>query len=110
MRSNCELNRGAKWISAITRGATTAQWLYGVSPILTMPQPGDFNGNGTDDAADYVVWRHRNGSAADYDLWRSHFGQSLPNAAAASQTAPVPKPPTIALLAALLLIKPRPVV
>jgi hypothetical protein len=47
--------------------------------------PGDYNNNGTVDAADYVVWR-RGGplqnevdtpgtvNAADYDAWRTRFG------------------------------------
>ncbi len=55
---------------------------------------GDYNYNGTVDAADYVVWRKSLGMAAtpstfadgdasgvvdqaDYGVWRAHFGQSL---------------------------------
>jgi hypothetical protein len=55
--------------------------------------PGDYNGDGAVDAADYTVWRATlNESAssglladgsgngvvdrADYDVWKSHFGQS----------------------------------
>jgi hypothetical protein len=51
---------------------------------------GDFNDDGTVDAADYVVWRKHNGSTtvlpndrssglvspADYDDWRANFGIS----------------------------------
>ena len=51
--------------------------------------PGDFNGDGTVDTADYVVWRSTHGSNtdlradgngdgtiddADYGVWRAHFG------------------------------------
>jgi hypothetical protein len=39
--------------------------------------PGDFNDNGTVDAADYVVWRKSDGTEAGYDTWRSHFGRVL---------------------------------
>jgi hypothetical protein len=62
------------------------------SPAL----PGDYNGNGTVDAADFTVWRdalgqsglvpysgadgNGNGSIGpeDYAIWKSHFGQSAP--------------------------------
>jgi hypothetical protein len=37
---------------------------------------GDWNGDGSVDAADYVVWRKMGGSQADYDAWRSNFGKT----------------------------------
>jgi hypothetical protein len=41
--------------------------------------PGDYNGDGTVDAADYVVWRKdpaaNGGDPAGYDLWRQRFGE-----------------------------------
>ena len=42
--------------------------------------PGDFNQNGTVDAADYVVWCRGLGTTytqADYDVWRANFGQTI---------------------------------
>jgi hypothetical protein len=39
--------------------------------------PGDFNTDGSVDAADYVVWRNTDGTQAGYDVWRTHFGTSL---------------------------------
>jgi hypothetical protein len=36
--------------------------------------PGDFNQDGTVDAADYVFWRDRLGDANDYTLWQENFG------------------------------------
>jgi hypothetical protein len=42
--------------------------------VVTPPASGDFNGNGTVDAADYVVWRKTDGTQAGYNLWRSQFG------------------------------------
>lgn len=39
--------------------------------------PGDYNQDGSVDAADYVTWRNGLGttySPYDYELWRSHFG------------------------------------
>ena len=79
---------------------------------------GDFNQNGTVDAADYVVWRKTLGQidtgnglagdgdgdgdvdANDYNLWRAAFGNTTASAAA---QAVVPEPSTfgLALLALL---------
>lgn len=79
--------------------------------------PGDYNGNGTVDAADYVVWRHTygqtgltldgdgDGSAAvdaeDYTLWRLTFGNVASFGAAAAGGAAVPEPAcaTVAIVA-----------
>ena len=37
---------------------------------------GDYNNNGTVDAADYVVWRKNDGTQDGYDTWRANFGAS----------------------------------
>jgi hypothetical protein len=74
--------------------------------------PGDYNGNGAVDAADYVVWRNTLGNtgtglaadgngndtidAGDYDVWRANFGQT-----AASEG--IPEPGGLALLVAAVL-------
>jgi hypothetical protein len=39
--------------------------------------PGDFNDDGTVDAADYVVWRKNDGTQDGYDTWRTNFGRTL---------------------------------
>ncbi len=61
--------------------------------------PGDFNNNGTVDAADYVVWRNGLGTTYtqnDYNVWRSHFGQT---AGSGSLTGgAVPEPATTVVL------------
>ena len=72
--------------------------------------PGDYNNNGTVDAADYVVWRKNNNTAvtlpndatpgtspADYTVWRSHFGQPSGSGSGASANAAVPEPATFLL-------------
>src|SRR5262249_14943677 len=79
---------------------------------------GDYNRDGTVDAADYVVWRKtlgRNGLAlaadgdanglvnnADYNIWRAHFGQSVGGGAALPSAHPplasVPEPNGSSLL------------
>jgi thiol-disulfide isomerase/thioredoxin len=66
---------------------------------LTQSVNGDYNHNGTVDAADYVVWR--NGldnmyTFADYAVWRAHFGQAAKLGASAN--AAVPEPATLTLL------------
>ena len=38
---------------------------------------GDYNADGTVDAADYVVWRSTLGSASAYNAWRSNFGHTV---------------------------------
>jgi autotransporter-associated beta strand protein len=76
--------------------------------------PGDFNLDGTVDAADYTVWRDHLGTSfaaadanfdgqvttADYSLWKSHFGFSLAGSGFASQAmqSVVPEPTAIMLL------------
>jgi hypothetical protein len=84
---------------------------------------GDYNDNGTVDAADYVVWRENLGStntipnddtpgsvlAVDYDRWRANFGMSSAGGASLS-AVPTPEPTTLAgalLLATLCLSKRR---
>src|SRR5262249_132738 len=77
---------------------------------------GDYNKDGTVDAADYVVWRHSVGQtgavlaadgdqdyqvdADDYNVWRAHFGQTAGSSAALqsapSLSVPIPEPTAIA--------------
>jgi hypothetical protein len=68
--------------------------------------PGDFNHDGSVDAADYVVWRKNPGGVYtpdDYTAWRANFGATLGSGAGASASdhaiSPVvPEPATILLL------------
>jgi hypothetical protein len=84
--------------------------------IVAELPPGDFNQDGTVDAADYVVWRKGLGTTYtqdDYDTWRANFGTSLSagsgsagytlSASAESLPAAVPEPSTlmIACIAAI---------
>ena len=61
--------------------------------------PGDFNHDGTVDAADYVVWRKTgiNGPTG-YDTWRTNFGQPGGSGSVASANATVPEPTTLVML------------
>jgi endoglucanase len=75
--------------------------------------PGDYNVDGTVDAADYAVWRDQLGSATalpnddtagvavdDYQRWKSNFG--LTTGAASSVSVPEPSAAVLLLLAAAL--------
>ena len=53
------------------------QELYGLAWSAVAVLPGDFNNDGTVDAADYVVWRKNDGTQDGYDQWRANFGTSL---------------------------------
>jgi probable HAF family extracellular repeat protein len=98
--------------SGINPSGNTEAWLARIEfePEL----PGDFNHDGTVDAADYVVWRKTGGPPADYNTWRTHFGRTLAGGAGSSSHFPlppsaldsaVPEPTSLAtLLLALLLI------
>lgn len=88
--------------------------LEGFVELFTPSQglPGDFNNDGTVDAADYTVWRNNLGAAddsalngngdglpgidaSDYNLWKTYFGTSVGvTSLLVSQT--VPEPTTIA--------------
>ena len=84
----------------------------GIAPGAVAPSlPGDYNGNGVVDAADYVAWRKNLNMAAtlpndttpgfvsseDYGVWRSNFGRTLAGAGAAERAA-IPEPGGVVLL------------
>jgi hypothetical protein len=65
--------------------------------------PGDFNHNGTVDAADYTLWRNGLGTTytqADYTNWKANFGQS---AGMAGVSASVPEPASFLLVCTALM-------
>ncbi len=79
-----------------------------VSYSLGSPVPGDYNGNGSVDAADYVLWRNGGPllnevdtpgtvNAADYTEWRTRFDNSGAGSGAALSAA-VPEPDTALLM------------
>ena len=76
-------------------------FLLDASSLLLPDLPGDFNFNGSVDAADYVVWRKIDGTQTGYDTWRSNFGRTSGSGLAmggASNLA-VPEPGSLGLLA-----------
>jgi arabinogalactan endo-1,4-beta-galactosidase len=63
--------------------------------------PGDYNEDGSVDAADYVVWRDTDGSPDGYSAWRANFGRVYASSEDSSgiEAPAVPEPATIRLIA-----------
>jgi len=98
-------------LGSTTNSPTNLAGSSGSVNLSSPPPTGDYNGNHTVDAADYVVWRERlnqtgltpgsgpdgsnNGNVdlADYTFWRSKFG----NAAGAGSATSTPEPASGAL-------------
>lgn len=87
----------------------------GTTAYSLIAAPGDYNGDGTVDAADYIVWRSTMGSTSDlradgngdrviddndFAIWRSTLGTTYPSGLGATST--VPEPTAILLLGALI--------
>jgi uncharacterized protein (TIGR03382 family) len=93
-----------------------------LNPPVPIVGDGDFNGDLTVDAADYVIWRDHNPTAApdgtkmigdadgdmdvddtDYGIWKGTFGNTITPAAGAGLNATaVPEPAAIVLALALV--------
>ena len=105
------------WVAGIgmftpTGGSQYQRWWLAHVNIPGV-SPGDYNGNGIVDAADYTVWRDHLGqnyslpnrdpgasgpiSQSDYDYWVAHFGQSGSGAASSGTQVAVPEPGTTLL-------------
>jgi hypothetical protein len=88
-------------------------------PVVDPDLPGDYNDNGTVDAADYVMWRKTLGTSMpnysgpdgngngvvdqdDHEVWSVHFGQTSPAGAGSLVAAApaTPEPATAALFGA----------
>lgn len=82
--------------------------------LLSSPLEGDFNGDGSVDAADYTVWRDNLGSgdesslsgngdgmngvdAGDYTLWANNFGATSSSSSSSAAASAVPEPGTALL-------------
>jgi hypothetical protein len=70
------------------------------APVESEGLPGDYNADGSVDAADYVVWRNDpagfGGDPAGYNTWRTNFG-SLGGAGSGLGQSAVPEPMSFVL-------------
>lgn len=88
---------------------SAADWAQSrIDALFADGLPGDFNGDGFVDAADYTVWRDGLGEAFaqnDYDTWAKNYTTSTPGDPAAA--APEPSAALLASLALLFCQRPR---
>ncbi len=73
-----------------------AWWYADASP------PGDHNGDGSVNAADYVVWRANDGTQAGYDEWRANFAN--PPGSGSVVRGAVPEPQSFYLALTVLVL------
>jgi hypothetical protein len=101
-----------------TTGTVEQQW-WGTLTLLPPTLPGDYNQNGSVDAADYVAWRNTRGMTAaglaadgdgngmvdqaDYDVWRANFGATT-RMAANLVNDQVPEPRSLVFATILLVL------
>jgi hypothetical protein len=106
----------AKWNFPFNIGKSwSAIRLTQATPLPGQSVTGDYNKNGTVDAADYLVWRSSYGSAGanlpadgfpdgfideyDYDVWRERFGRTSGAGSGMSESSAVPEPGALMLVA-----------
>jgi hypothetical protein len=89
---------------------TSQLYTSGVLSVGSVGLPGDFNHDGTVNAADYVTWRKGLGTIytqSDYDVWRAHYGQSASGSGVATAfqtTVPEPLPALLLLSGAIIVV------
>jgi autotransporter-associated beta strand protein len=66
-------------LPALASGIEWTTTYDATSVSLSVTTDGDFNEDGTVNAADYVVWRKGAGTylQSDYNIWRNNFGESI---------------------------------
>ena len=105
----------SQYADALLDGQIDDFRIYGfaldAAQVANLVRPGDYNGDGVVDAADYTVWRDTLGSTtdlrangddtgtsagvvdeADYAVWRAHFGETVGGGASTLAAATVPEP------------------
>jgi hypothetical protein len=97
-----------------------AIWSYGAGNpyslqvnVVSTTLPGDYNQDGTVNAADYTVWRNNLGApagtlpndvdggaigTAQYATWKANYGLTPSSGAGAAMHAAVPEPATVLLM------------
>jgi len=89
---------GAQNIQFLYAGPTETALRVGNISYVTGPDtlPGDYNNDGSVNAADYVVWRKTDGMQQGYNTWRTNFGRTSGSGTALSGAA-VPEPSALLL-------------
>jgi hypothetical protein len=86
------------WVLQTNATNKTIELKYSPSAGL----PGDYNNNGTVDAADYALWRKNpsayGGTPAGYNTWRTNFGRPPGSGSSLDGGGAVPEPSTIVLV------------
>lgn len=102
MNSTVSANGGTVGTAGTSRIDNVTIW---GTPLAGLP--GDFNGDGMVDAADYVFWRKTDGTTAQYNTWRANFGRSSSGSGNAIFTT-TPEPSAwLLMLIAVCLMRPR---
>lgn len=95
---------GATQLSGATFGSTSAtgamfqnNTFFTGTGIVTVGLLGDYNGNSSVDAGDYVVWRNMfSSNTLMYDTWRANFGNTSPaSGSGLASTSAVPEPASL---------------
>jgi hypothetical protein len=73
---NLILNPPSTGPTAFADAGVTTNLINGSLSIGDVPLPGDYNLDGTVDAADYVVWREADGTQGGYNAWRANYGRT----------------------------------
>ena len=106
---------GTIQVTSSSAGVANGSLSFNVAfEVLAAALAGDYNNDGTIDAADYSTWRDAFQSEGatllndptpgsvdetDYAYWRDHFGETLSNGGTALNPASVPEPSTLIMFA-----------
>jgi hypothetical protein len=104
-------------LNSVDPSPAQGDWIHPDATLtVTLALPGDFNNNGTVDAADYALWRNTLDSDStlpndtspgavtqhDYQTWRASFGKTRTVNGSAAGDGGVPEPAPLLLLFAAM--------
>jgi hypothetical protein len=96
------MNNAGQIVFAI--GDSFLSQVWRADPLLA----GDFNRDGSVDAADYVVWRKNDATPTGYDVWHANFGRTaalgVSAAPASDKNAAIPEPSTLIMFVGIMVV------